>query len=48
MPYQFVDAPGMVRLLTRAGVKSPVEISADIPRAQAAPKPAWAASWSAR
>lgn len=33
MPYQFVDAPGMVQLLTRAGVKSPVEISADILRA---------------
>lgn len=33
MPYQFVDAPGMVQLVTRAGVKSPVEISADILRA---------------
>ena len=33
MPYQFVDAPGMVQLLTRARVKSPVEISADILRA---------------
>src|SRR5512139_3430789 len=30
LPYRFVDAPGMVRLETRAGVKSPVEISADI------------------
>ena len=32
-PYRFVDAPGMVRIATRAGVKSPVEISADILRA---------------
>jgi molecular chaperone HscA len=29
-PYRFVDAPGMVRLDTRAGVKSPVEVSAEI------------------
>src|SRR3954471_6718622 len=29
-PYDFVDAPGMLRLRTAAGVKSPVEISADI------------------
>ncbi len=29
-PYRFVDAPGMVRLETRAGVKSPVEVSAEI------------------
>ena len=29
-PYCFVDAPGMVRLETRAGVKSPVEVSAEI------------------
>ena len=32
MPYDFDDAPGMVRLRTVAGVKSPVEISADILR----------------
>jgi len=32
-PYRFVDAPGMVKLATRAGVKSPVEISADLLRA---------------
>jgi molecular chaperone HscA len=32
-PYHFVDAPGMVRIATRAGVKSPVEISAEILRA---------------
>ena len=31
-PYQFIDAPGMVRLRTRAGEKSPVEVSADILR----------------
>ncbi|OWY39212.1 Fe-S protein assembly chaperone HscA [Xenophilus sp. AP218F] len=30
LPYRFVDAPGMVQLVTRAGVKSPVEISAEI------------------
>jgi molecular chaperone HscA len=29
-PYDFVDAPGMVRLRTCAGEKSPVEVSADI------------------
>ena len=32
-PYRFVDQPGMVKLATRAGVKSPVEISAEILRA---------------
>jgi molecular chaperone HscA len=32
-PYRFVDGPGMVRIATRAGVKSPVEISADLLRA---------------
>lgn len=32
MPYAFEDAPGMVRLHTAVGVKSPVEISADILR----------------
>ena len=30
MPYDFVEAPGMVKLRTHAGVKSPVEISAEI------------------
>ncbi|MEX0638489.1 MAG: Fe-S protein assembly chaperone HscA, partial [Burkholderiales bacterium] len=29
-PYDFVDAPGMVRLRTAAGTKSPVEVSAEI------------------
>ncbi len=29
-PYDFVDAPGMVQLKTVAGVKSPVEVSAEI------------------
>jgi molecular chaperone HscA len=29
-PYRFIDAPGMVQLQTRAGIKSPVEVSADI------------------
>ncbi|VEB41108.1 Hsc66 [Chromobacterium violaceum] len=33
LPYRFVDAPGMVQLVTRAGVKSPVEVSSDILRA---------------
>jgi len=32
MPYEFEESPGMVRLHTVAGVKSPVEISADILR----------------
>jgi molecular chaperone HscA len=31
-PYEFVDAPGMVKLRTRAGEKSPVEVSAEILR----------------
>ncbi len=30
LPYQFVDAPGTVQLKTVAGVKSPVEVSAEI------------------
>jgi molecular chaperone HscA len=30
LPYRFEDAPGMVRLDTAAGVKSPVDVSADI------------------
>ena len=30
MPYHFVDAPGMVQLKTCGGVKSPVEVSAEI------------------
>ena len=30
MPYRFVDAPGMVQIKTAAGVKSPVEVSAEI------------------
>ncbi len=30
--YEFVDAPGMVQIKTRAGAKSPVEVSADILR----------------
>ncbi|AEG92931.1 Fe-S protein assembly chaperone HscA [Ramlibacter tataouinensis] len=30
LPYRFVDQPGMVALQTRAGVKSPVEVSAEI------------------
>jgi molecular chaperone HscA len=32
-PYEFVDAPGMVKLRTRAGDLSPVEVSAQILRA---------------
>src|SRR5574340_369680 len=32
LPYQFLDAPGMVQLRTVAGVKSPVEVSAEILR----------------
>jgi len=33
LPYRFIDAPGMVQLKTVAGVKSPVEVSAEILRA---------------
>ncbi|MFO1414948.1 MAG: Fe-S protein assembly chaperone HscA [Burkholderiales bacterium] len=32
-PYRFVDAPGMLRIQTRAGVRSPVEVSAELLRA---------------
>ena len=32
-PYDFIDAPGMVQLRTCAGVKTPVEVSAEILRA---------------
>src|SRR5512143_3987705 len=32
-PYRFIDGPGMVRLATRSGIKSPVEVSAEILRA---------------
>jgi len=32
LPYEFIDGPGMVRLRTAAGIKSPVEVSADILR----------------
>jgi len=32
-PYRFIDAPGMLKIKTAAGEKSPVEISADILRA---------------
>lgn len=30
LPYRFIDEPGVVRVNTRAGIKSPVEISAEI------------------
>ena len=30
LPYDFVDAPGMVQIKTVAGIKSPVEVSAEI------------------
>ncbi|MER2539376.1 MAG: Fe-S protein assembly chaperone HscA [Azonexus sp.] len=30
MPYDFIEAPGMVKVKTIAGIKSPVEVSADI------------------
>jgi len=33
MPYDFIEAEGMVKLRTAAGVKSPVEVSADILKA---------------
>ncbi len=33
MPYRFIDEPGMLKLRTVAGVKSPVEVSAEILKA---------------
>ena len=33
LPYRFVDAPGMVAIETRAGIRSPVQVSAEILRA---------------
>src|SRR5215210_1108824 len=30
LPYEFLDTPGMVQIKTVAGVKSPVEVSAEI------------------
>jgi molecular chaperone HscA len=30
LPYDFVDAPGMLQIKTAAGIKSPVEVSAEI------------------
>jgi molecular chaperone HscA len=33
LPYDFVDAPGMLRIRTVAGVKSPVEVSSEILKA---------------
>lgn len=30
LPYRFIEIPGMVQIDTRAGIKSPVEVSADI------------------
>jgi molecular chaperone HscA len=32
-PYRFIEAPGMVQVETRSGVRSPVEVSAEILRA---------------
>ena len=29
-PYRFVDEPGMLKIVTRAGIKSPVEVSSEI------------------
>jgi molecular chaperone HscA len=36
-PYAFVDAPGMLQIRTAAGVKSPVEVSAEILKVLRAP-----------
>ncbi len=33
LPYQFEDAPGMVKVVTRQGAKSPVEVSAEVLKA---------------
>jgi molecular chaperone HscA len=30
LPYDFVDAPGMLQIKTAAGIKSPVEVSAEV------------------
>ncbi len=30
LPYDFIEAPGMVKLKTQAGIKSPVEVSAEV------------------
>lgn len=48
VPYDLVDAPGMVQIKTVAGVKSPVEVSAEIlaalqQRAQASLGASWLA-----
>src|SRR3989441_11173914 len=32
-PYRFIDAPGMVQIETRAGVKTPIEVSSEILKA---------------
>jgi molecular chaperone HscA len=32
-PYRFIDAPGMVQIQTRAGIKTPVEVSSEILKA---------------
>jgi molecular chaperone HscA len=32
-PYRFIDAPGMVQIETRSGIRTPVEVSAEILRA---------------
>jgi molecular chaperone HscA len=32
-PYRFVDTPGMLKIATRSGVKSPVEVSAEVLKA---------------
>src|SRR5438094_2767820 len=29
-PYRFIDAPGMVKIETRAGIKTPIEVSSEI------------------
>src|SRR6266550_949260 len=31
-PYRFIDAPGMVQIETRSGIRTPVEVSAEILR----------------
>jgi molecular chaperone HscA len=49
MPYIFDDAPGMLRLRTAQGVKSPVEVSAEILRVlRCAPRPAGRTAGPAR
>ena len=43
-PYRFIDAPGMVQIETRAGVKTPIEVSSEILKALNSGNYLWAES----